>query len=386
MKILLASYMEPYAPCGVRTYYQLLREGLEAEGHEVRLITPACAPFSVQWLTGACRRLGGLGGEYADLVATELKNWWRIRAAARALDWVPDLVHAQDVGSGTAAAAALRYGCPVLVTAHFNEDPVDEILDRNNVSGKPSRWLRRRLARQFAGIRHYVAPSRHAAEGLQRWLPADSKVTVIPNACDFRAIGASRPADDLCVLGANRKLILSAGTLESRKDPWFLLDLAASLAACDDLLMLHAGDGPLRCELEAAIAARKLTNIRLLGHRSDLAAVMKNARLFIHFPQRETFGLVVIEAIAAGVPVLARRVGGIPEILGSVENTCLYEAQAPASFVARDILGRMRHSGDLARLAEEQHREALRRFDTPAFLQAMVETYRRLIKSRSGPL
>jgi glycosyltransferase involved in cell wall biosynthesis len=385
MNVLFVSYMEPDAPCGVRTYYQLLRAGLEAQGHVTRLITPACAPRPVRWVTGAGRRLLGAGGNYSNSVALELKNWWRLYAAVRSLGWVPDLVHAQDVGSGSAAAAALKHRCPLLVTAHFNEDPVGEILDRNGVPDHPARWWRRRLARQFSGIRHYVAPSRAAADGLRRWVPAGSQIRVVPNACDFASLGATSPAADLRGLASTRQVILSAGTLEARKDPWFLLELASALASRDNVLMLHAGDGPLRGELEAAVATRQLANLRFLGHRPDLAAVMKSARLFVHFPRRETFGLVVIEAIAAGVPVLARRVGGIPDILDGLENACLYEAEAPASVVGRDILSLLDTPDRLARLTAEQYKGARLRFDQPAFIQAMVETYRPLLESPREP-
>jgi glycosyltransferase involved in cell wall biosynthesis len=137
--------------------------------------------------------------------------------------------------------------------------------------------------------------------------------------------------------------------------------------------------------MEAAVAARKLTNVRFLGHRADLAAVMKGAWLFIHFPLRETFGLVVIEAMAAGVPVLARRVGGIPDILSGLEATSLYEVNASPTCLAADIIALADDPRRLEDLAGEQYRAVCSRFDKPAFIRTMTDLYQRLLSAPSRP-
>jgi glycosyltransferase involved in cell wall biosynthesis len=385
MRILLTSYVEPCSPSGVQTYYTLLKSSLEECGHDVRLVTPSNAPRTVRWITGTFRQVAGLGGPYLNLLAHEAKFWCRIYAAVRNMRWKPDIIHAQDVGSGTAAATALEHRYPVLVTAHFNENPVDEILTQYGLAGHPARRLHYLFSQQFFGIRNYVAPSHHAANHLRPLVPSNSRITIVPNACDFEAIGAIKPADDLRSLATTHKIILSAGTLEPRKDPSFLIELATALAPCADLVMAHAGDGPSRREIESIIAKRNLTNIHLLGHRTDLAAVMKNATLFIHFPHRETFGLVLIEAIAAGVPVLARKVGGISDILGITESTALFDAQASAASVGRDILRLITNTESLNQLREQQYRETRKHFDKPTFIQTIIKIYRDLEDSRQKP-
>jgi glycosyltransferase involved in cell wall biosynthesis len=112
-------------------------------------------------------------------------------------------------------------------------------------------------------------------------------------------------------------LVLFAGRLDEAKGP---MDLYQSfrLAAADtiDMRLLIAGEGPLFGELQASIANEHLGDrVRLLGHRSDLPSLYQAADIFVLPSRREAFGIVLLEAMAASVAVIASRTGGIVDVV-----------------------------------------------------------------------
>lgn len=115
--------------------------------------------------------------------------------------------------------------------------------------------------------------------------------------------------------------VLFVGRLSREKGLYPLLDAWAE-AATGGCELLVVGAGPLRRELEA----RALPRVRFLGWQppDEVRKLMLNARLLV-FPSiwYETFGLTIVEAMAAGVPVLASDLGGTPELLGPLAGDWL---------------------------------------------------------------
>ena len=91
---------------------------------------------------------------------------------------------------------------------------------------------------------------------------------------------------------------------------------AAALLRGDGVHLAYAGDGEYLPALREMAETRGLTNVHFLGHRSDVAALLGGATVAV-VPSlwAEAFGLTVVEAMAAGVPLVASRTGGIPELV-----------------------------------------------------------------------
>jgi glycosyltransferase involved in cell wall biosynthesis len=100
-------------------------------------------------------------------------------------------------------------------------------------------------------------------------------------------------------------LVLAVGALVAHKDHETLIRAAQGL----DAQVCIAGEGPLRPQLERR-------GVRLLGQRPDVAALLARATVFVHPSREEGMGQAVIEAMLAGVPVVATRAGGVPEVVG----------------------------------------------------------------------
>ena len=112
----------------------------------------------------------------------------------------------------------------------------------------------------------------------------------------------------------DESLLLSVCRLAPQKSLPFLLDAMLLLSALPVRLVI-AGDGPERQALSARIEAERLP-VTLLGHRDDVADLLAAADVFVLSSQWEARALVVQEAMRAGVPVVATRVGGLPELVG----------------------------------------------------------------------
>jgi glycosyltransferase involved in cell wall biosynthesis len=117
-------------------------------------------------------------------------------------------------------------------------------------------------------------------------------------------------------VSAGRPVVLAVGRLAAQKGFGTLLDAAASWRDMDPPpLLLIAGDGPLSGELRATAASLGV-DAEFLGYRDDIPALLAAATMFVLPSLWEGQPLVLQEALRAGVPVVATRAGGIPDLTG----------------------------------------------------------------------
>lgn len=120
--------------------------------------------------------------------------------------------------------------------------------------------------------------------------------------------------------------------------------------------------------------------IRFLGSRTDLPDLYATSDLLLHPTRKEAFGLVVAEAMAAGVPVVARHVGGIPEIVTSPAVGSLIREDDVGAF-SREVL-RYRRMPDRGRAVGSAARACIRAtFDERVIVPRLEDTYLELLRS-----
>ena len=180
-------------------------------------------------------------------------------------------------------------------------------------------WLDRLCTRMSHRV---IAVSQHTADhltGVEGAPPA--KVRVIHNGIDFERVRVSSvdaPAQvraELDVVG--KRVVLMAARMHPEKGYDNLLAaLPGILARVPGLVLLVAGTGPFEAAYRAqCVAAGIERSVRFLGFRRDLPDLMVASDVVVLPSLAEAFGLVVAEALYLGVPVVASRVGGIPEIV-----------------------------------------------------------------------
>lgn len=102
--------------------------------------------------------------------------------------------------------------------------------------------------------------------------------------------------------------------------------------------LIIIGEGPEKKSLEKLIKNLDLFNkVMLLGHQDNIPGILKSSDLFVLPSVKEAFGLVLLEAMAAQLPIIASNVGGIPEIIQNHKNGELVESEAPQALSAKII-------------------------------------------------
>ena len=166
---------------------------------------------------------------------------------------------------------------------------------------------------------------------------ASRSIAVIPNGVDAGAysdrdtIAASRPA----------RTVVTVANLRPEKSHEVLIAAAALLAPdFPEVRFQIVGDGPRRAELEALVRARGLaSHVEFLGHREDVAALLASADLFALPSRSEAFPNCAIEAMAAGLPVVASAVGGLLDLIDHERTGLLVEPGNPEALA--DALRRL---------------------------------------------
>lgn len=226
---------------------------------------------------------------------------------------------------------------------------------------------------------------RDAVVGLHR---VARKSRVVYDAVDLDLYRAGRPIRDRLGLPASAILVLCVAQIRHGKGIDLLLAAARSLLPrWPDLHVVVAGRvGEGREQFAAEMAklagAPPLTgHVHFLGSRTDVPDLLASADVFVLPTRGETFGRAVVEAMAAGIPVVASAIGGITEVVTSAE---VGRAVAPLSAAAfADALGDVLALPDRGRAMGERGRRSLvGRFDRDTIAGAMAAVYAELLPGR----
>jgi glycogen(starch) synthase len=325
-------------------------------------------------------------GQHAAVLRTGLRvpvlrQLWAPPALAAALrvHGAVDVVHAhagEDLAVLPAARmAATHHRCPLVVTLHCS---LRHTLPPAGRGGSPRGAVLRLLGgglerRVLAGADAVITLTPSAAERLLHDGVPAHRVHVIPSgfAPELFAGGAPDPFPDL-----PRPRIAYVGRLAAQKGVGTLLDAFARLrekAAC----LVVVGDGPRRSVLEQR-ARRSGGAVHFTGFlpHERVPAVLEHSDVLVLPSVYEELGSVLVESMAAGLPVVASRVGGIPDLVKDGHNGLLAESGDAGAF-ARAIDRVLSEPDTATRLREEAGRTA-EAYAWPVLASRVADVYRRV--------
>lgn len=268
-----------------------------------------------------------------------------------------------------------RTGIPGVVTFHdllFERHPeLFPAVDRMSYG-----WRYRWSAEHAQAI---VAVSAQTRDDLVKWYGVDPKgVTIIPPARDpafSQAVDPGRLAVVRDRLALPPRYLLSVGTLERRKNQRVMIEAMALLdPATTPPLVLVGRDGGTMTDLKR-LAERRGVASRVLFRQGiadgDLPVVYHGASVFLYLSLYEGFGMPIVEALSAGIPVVATSGGCFPEAGGPGTR---YVAATDAAAVAASITDILGDASLAQRMRDEGHRWSAR-FDAVALARPLLDLY-----------
>jgi glycosyltransferase involved in cell wall biosynthesis len=293
-------------------------------GHQVRV----CCPLE----TANAHGLDSSGAEVFPLTRVS-----RLAAA--------DVVHAHGYKAGALAVPVARLrGVPLVVSWH------NAVLGsgRQAVIG---RLLQRLLART-ADVT-LAASSDLVGEALLLGA-RDARLGAVAAAVLPPPAVPRDGCRDQLGLAAADIMIITISRLAPQKNLGAVLDIARRVRDRPELHFVIVGEGPLRAELEAKVAADR-SQVRLLGHRDDIASLLAAADIALLTSTWEARALFAQEALLAGVPLVSTRVGGIEELVG---NAAVLVEPWDVSAAVRELLALAADPNRRAKLAALGHERA----------------------------
>jgi glycosyltransferase involved in cell wall biosynthesis len=295
------------------------------------------------------------GADVSPRMAREVKAVVREEA--------PDLLHTHLVHADVYGAFASRSTGVPFVSSRHNDD--------RYLLG-PFRFVDRAFARRALrliaisnAVRRFLIEAGHPAE----------KIETIHYGLDALPDRPSEVTPDDAGVPADAPLLLAIGRLTPQKDHATMLEAFGEVHAHrPEAVLAILGIGPLEAETRAAITRLGLDGAVVLPGRVEIRDWLERASIFVHTARWEGFGLVLLEAMLAALPVVATRVSAVPEVVAEGRTGLLVEpGDATALADALDVL--LAHPARARRLGEAGLERARSRFSVARMADRTAALY-----------
>ena len=324
----------PVGGSGVHTHIRELRRYLDECGIATTVVTPFSWGRLLKYPVFGFRRVVMRFSRAAGVIWFQ---HWHVaflrNALRRRLAEVDDcVVYAQGPLEARAALSA-RQGPRqrVIMAVHFGVSNADEPANTGEIKrdGIVFRAIRRANREVILHVDSMVFVSEWARNAVLSWLPEAAEVpyAVIGNFIPpLPPIPVQEPIGDL----------VTTGRLNPEKNQRFLLEVLAEAKRAGRSLTLDVlGDGPCRDELERLTRSLGLEEqVRFRGSRRDVRDLLPRYRAYVHASCQETSSLAIMEAMAAGLPIVAGSIGAIPELCDEGVEARFWPLDDPARAAA----------------------------------------------------
>lgn len=377
--IVIASLMRGNGPTGVETHFNLIRQAASAAQYPTEIVTPYSKTPLLQracnWIANRWQRWSPESAHIWLRRIHRTRMQMHLRSAVRRHRATGVIVYAQDPLSA-AVALELDPGVvqQVVCVVHFNISEADEFAAKGVTAPGGKLWqqlrategsvLPRVAKRLFVSnyMRNAVAGRIAAIQGL------DNQVIANFTSIEINATTGRLTADAVCI-----------GTLEPRKNQQYILHVIAACKARGFRYRLDViGSGTDETMLRDL--SKKLgiaDQVRFLGFVRNAAAHLAEYRVLLHAASMESFGIVLLEAMARSVPVIAAPVGGVPEVFDDGSEGYFWDLADPQS--GGDVLIKLlENAHDYARLQAA----ATARFERDYDPEQLAKTWLKAITQR----
>jgi phosphatidylinositol alpha-mannosyltransferase len=361
----------PYAwddPGGVQVHVRELGERLIERGHDVLGLAPARRPPSQPWVRGVGRPVDIHYN--ASNAPIDPRPWSKAAVRRELTAFGPEVVHVhQPTAPSTSLWALLEARAPVVGTFHSGATRA-RLYD---VSAPILRRTMKKLAVRIAVSERAAEFDRARIGG--RWV-------VVPNGVDVERFATAEPAD----IGPGTKLLF-VGRLDERKGFPIAVEAFEMLAADrPDLRLVVVGDGPQRGAIDR-LDAKLRDRVTMLGRVPNAEIHRVHAACDLYLGPSiggESFGYVLAEAMAAGLPVVASDTPGYDEVVRNEVEGLLVPPKDPVALAAG--AARVLDDPELAARLGRAGRQRAKLYDWPVVVDRLEEIYEEVVSAAGrGP-
>ena len=281
-----------------------------------------------------------------------------------------DLIHVHYAVPHATAALLSRMvtGVPYVVTLHGS--------DVNIIGNDPS--YRPVNAHSIESADAVTAVSKYLAEDAHERLCIKKEISVIPNFVDHETYNA------ISNHSKNKNRMFVVIHVSNFRPVKRVLDIVEAMGLIlkkdKDVQLLLVGDGPERHAAEVMVAEKSLNgHVRFTGFRRDIPSLLKCSNALVLSSESESAPLTLLEGMSSGLPVIATRVGGIPEIVSDGENGLLVSPKSPEE-IAEKIITLKGDTQLRNRLGLAARETVLERYTADKVVSMYEQVYRKSMK------
>lgn len=339
--VVVATVLREFGGTGVQTHFNEFCRYLKDSSLRVRLVNPYCLPKFITHPLFAPRVI--LDRVHGPSSVRWYRRWHyltlKIALERELRDHGPCVVYAQCPLSAWAALEARQSDSQrVVLAVHFNRSHADEWRRHGKLrrGDRLYQEIKVRESRVFSDLDGIVFVSQYMKEILETDHPGLERVAsvVLPNFIEDPGLPDEKTAVE--------SDLVNIGALEPLKNQSFLLRVLREANKLGHRYTLSLiGYGPELEKLKATSRELEVADqVSFCGYQEDAAAQIPKHSLYVHSATNENFPLVLVEAMAYGVPVLAGAVGGIPEVFREGIDGALWDLDRPES-AARTLIALM---------------------------------------------
>jgi len=298
-----------------------LADELQSQGVSVLILTKR-----KRWQhgDGQVERLNGRV-QIVHLPVTDLQPAWSFLFSFLVWAWINrgsfQIIHAHNAATGVIASiVGWLTGKKVIVKIPSLK--YVQYLNGGSLSRELRRWILTKKTERF------IAVSTEMVQALLKAGIAPENLALISNGIELTAPCITNPSALRKQVSGDSEgpVVLFVGRLVKEKGLDRLLRVWASLPGHETMLLLIVGDGPLKEDLESqAKKLRLLPSVRFLGHQADVSKFYSIADLFVLPSKTEGMSNSLLEAMAAGLPVVASNVGGNKDVIKDQQSGFLVD-------------------------------------------------------------
>jgi glycosyltransferase involved in cell wall biosynthesis len=292
------------------------------------------------------------------------------------------IVHSHGPRGGLLARKALPAGAISVYTEHIwgpgyhLEDKVHE-------------WAQKKTLRALKNKTNLIIAVSKAVKKylIDEKLAPEERVVVIPNGISIKS-KIQNPNVKLRSKNYNNQIIGTVGSLNKMKGQIYLVEAMGEVVKSYPHAMLEiVGEGEERENLKSQISNPRLTggqvklerHVTLLGKRTDVEKIMSRWTIFVLPSIAETFGITILEAYAAGIPVIASNISGVSDLVTNKKTGILVEPE-DSTAIASSIIKLLDHQAEAAKLTRGG-KEKVKEYEWRKVICEIEQAYINLVES-----